>query len=71
MMQLLRQLHGVSGQRVLRSTSSPAGDSAKLDVDDAARAFCSAELITLEEMFDLVVLLGCAESALIGKLCTA
>ena len=53
------------------STSSPAGDSAKLDVDDAARAFCSAELITLEEMFDLVVLLGCAESALIGKLCTA
>ena len=42
------------------STSSPAGDNAKLDVDDAAKAFCSAELITLEEMFDPMVLLGSA-----------
>lgn len=52
------------------STNSPAGDIIKLHGDDAARAFCSAELITLGEIFDPMVLLGSAELALKGKLCT-
>ena len=51
------------------STDSLAGDGGKLDGDDAARAFCSAELITLGAIFDPMVLLGSAELALQGKLC--
>lgn len=50
------------------STDSLAGDIVKVDGDDAARAICSAELITIGDIFDPMVLLGSAESALIGKL---
>lgn len=52
------------------STNSLADDSVKLDGDDAARAFCSADLIIVGEIFDPMVLLGSAELALTGRLCT-
>lgn len=52
------------------STNSLAGDSVKLVGDHAARAFCSVELITLGEIFDPMVLLGSAESAVTGTVCT-
>ncbi len=52
------------------STNSLAGDTIKLGGDAAAQVLSSAELITIGDIFDPMVLLGSAESALTGKLCT-
>ena len=48
------------------STNSLAGDTVRLVGDDAARAFGSAALITVGDIFDPMVLLGSAESPLTG-----